>query len=44
MRKLLKKVLFYSVMAIVLPLYGIGIILLFIAAIITGLMCDWMED
>lgn len=44
MKKFLKKVVFYGVMMIILPLYGVGMLLLFIASIVTGTMCDWMED
>lgn len=43
MKKLLKKVVFYSVMTIIIPIYCIGMTLLFIAALVTGFMCDHME-
>lgn len=44
MKKALKKILFYSVITLVLPLYGLGMLLLFIAAMVTNTMCNFMED
>ena len=42
-KNLLKKFVFGCVMVVILPLYAIGMCLLFVAATVTGLLCDWME-
>lgn len=44
MKNILKTVIFYSVIALVLPLYGLGMLLLLVAAMVTSAMCNFMED
>lgn len=44
MKKLLKKLAFSCVMVAVLPLYVIGMCLLFVASLVTSLMCNWVEN
>ena len=44
MKNLLKKFVFGCVMVVILPLYAIGMCLLFITATLTGLLFDWMEN
>ena len=44
MKNLLKKFVFGCVMIVMLPIYALGMSLLFVAAMVTGLLCDWMEN
>ena len=43
MKNLLKKFVFGCVMVVILPLYAIGMCLLFVVATVTGLLCDVVD-
>lgn len=44
MKNLLKKFVFGCVMTVMLLIYALGMSLLFVTAMVTGLLCDWMEN
>ena len=44
MKKFLKKLVFYSVVGILTPIWLIAMGILFLVAMIIGTLCDWMDD